>query len=88
MSDTPDSAVVQERKKIAKILHDGLCQDLMGATMLAQVLAANLSSEQHHRADEAIALRKILIKASEDFHEVYSALEPKKDEPSISSQAT
>ncbi|CAN5743064.1 hypothetical protein BH09VER1_BH09VER1_10930 [soil metagenome] len=75
MSDKTAIAVAEVRKKLAKTLDEGLWQDLMRATTIVQDLAANLASEQHSRADEAIQLRNIVKKATDDLHAVYVALE-------------
>lgn len=71
-------ALHEERQKLAKVLDDGLWQDLMRATSIVQDLAANLASEQHARADEAIQLRNILKKATDDLHAAYVAIESAK----------
>jgi len=78
MSDATPIAVAEERKKLAKILDEGLWRDLMRATTIVQDLAANLASEQHARADAAIQLRNILKKTTDDLHAVYVALESAK----------
>lgn len=63
-----------ERRKVAKILHDGLTQELMAATFFAKVLRDGLDGEKHSQCVHAEALQDALTKAAASLQEIYKAL--------------
>jgi hypothetical protein len=63
-----------ERRKVAKILHDGLTQELMAATFFAKVLRDHLEVQKHPQCGHAEALQDALTKAAASLQEIYKAL--------------
>ncbi|CAN5553329.1 hypothetical protein BH09VER1_BH09VER1_37930 [soil metagenome] len=74
MEEDLETAVINERHKLAKILHDGLCQHLTGVTLLTQVLVGRLTAEQHPLSPDAEKIRDLVKAAADDLHTVMAAL--------------
>jgi len=60
-------ALERERRKIAQILHDELCQDLQGLHLLAEVHAEHLSESEDFIKQEAEQIRDAARKSAEDL---------------------
>lgn len=57
-------------------LHDGLSQQLMGASMLSHVIMTRMAKEGNSCVEEMTQLDRYLKKASEDLKALYKTLEP------------
>lgn len=74
MSDDLSNVIATEKRKIAKILHDGLAEELTAATLFAKVLHDDLKRERHPKEGDATALLNALVRASASLQRIHTAL--------------
>lgn len=61
---------------MVKNLHDGLSQQLMGATMLSHVIMTRMEKENNSCLREMTQLDRYLQQAVDDIGALYKSLEP------------
>ncbi len=74
MSEELTTAIEAERRKFAKILHDGLTQELTAASLISKVLRDELEQEGHPKSPDDAILHDALAKASSSLLSIYKAL--------------
>ena len=74
MSEELTTTIEAERRKFAKILHDGLTQELTAASLISKVLRDELEQEGHSKYADAAVLHDALVKASASLQSIYRAL--------------
>lgn len=75
MSDGTTDAVSVERQKLAKALHDTLCQEFTGMSFLAHSLSGSLEQENNPLSEEACRLRDLLEIANNNLRAILIELQ-------------
>ncbi len=65
-----------ERRRLAQMLHDTICQSLGGITLLSRVLLRRLEAAGREEAGDVAELGKMLHEATGELHSVFRWLRP------------
>ncbi|HWB61635.1 MAG TPA: hypothetical protein VG733_19285 [Chthoniobacteraceae bacterium] len=74
------SPVTRERLRIARVLHEGICQTLCGAQFLAQVLTTRAEREGRSTREEKELLR-VISSAVRETQLLHRQLQTRKKKP-------